>query len=81
MKIKSLTFRIFISTFFVGTLVYFICAFLFISNMYGYFENQIFNELKAESDFLENYVTSGHAEAIGKIKTENRITLIHPDGT
>ena len=52
MKPKSLSFRIFINTFFVGTLIYFICAFLFISNMYGYFEKQIFSELKTESFFL-----------------------------
>ena len=45
MKSKSLTFRIFINTFFVGTFIYFICAFLFISNMYGYFEKQIFLKL------------------------------------
>ena len=56
MKSKSLTFKIFINTFLVGTLIYFVCAFLFISNMYSYFENQIFSELITESNFLEKYV-------------------------
>ncbi|MCR5762066.1 MAG: hypothetical protein K6G00_01635 [Treponema sp.] len=81
MKNKSLTFRIFINTFFVGTLVYFICAFLFISNMYGYFENQIFSELETESTFLENYVLSSRLEYLASLKTKTRITLIHSDGT
>ena len=81
MKPKSLTFRIFINTFFVGTLIYFICAFLFISNMYGYFEKQIFSELKTESLFLENSVLNQQLDHLSELQTENRITLIHSDGT
>lgn len=81
MKNKSLTFRIFINTFLVGTLIYFICAFLFISNMYGYFENQIFSELKTESNFLENFVLNQQFAQLSSLQTENRITLIHSDGT
>lgn len=81
MKSKSLTFRIFINTFLVGTLIYFICAFLFISNMYSYFEKQIFSELQTESTFLENYVLQEELEQLGKLQTSNRITLIHSDGT
>lgn len=81
MKNKSLTFRIFINTFLVGTLIYFICAFLFISNMYGYFENQIFSELKTESNFLENLVLNQQFSQLSSLQTENRITLIHSDGT
>lgn len=81
MKNKSLTFRIFINTFLTGTLIYFICAFLFISNMYGYFENQIFSELKTESIFLEDYVLQGDFEHLASLQTSNRITLIHSDGT
>ena len=81
MKNKSLTFRIFINTFLTGTLIYFICAFLFISNMYNYFEKQIFSELETECSFLENYVLGGKTELLGSFKTSNRITLIHSDGT
>lgn len=81
MKNKSLTFRIFINTFFVGTLIYFICAFLFISNMYGYFEKQIFSELETESYFLENYVLENNLDHLSSIQTSNRITIIHSDGT
>lgn len=81
MKNKSLTYRIFINTFLVGTLVYFICAFLFISNMYGYFETQIFNQLETECNFLEKYVLNNEINEILKLKTKNRITLIHSDGT
>lgn len=81
MKNKSLMFKIFINTFFVGTLIYFICAFLFISNMYGYFENQIFSELQTESSFLEPAVLEGNINQISTLQTENRITLIHSDGT
>lgn len=80
MKTKSLTFKIFINTFFVGTLVYFICAFLFISNMYNYFEKQIFSELETESVFLENVIKNQNIENLSKIKTSNRITLIDFDG-
>ena len=80
MKPKSLSFRIFINTFFVGTLIYFICAFLFISNMYSYFENQIFSELQTESNFLETYVLQGNLEQLENLQTTNRITLIHSDG-
>lgn len=54
MKSKSLTFRIFINTFLVGTLVYFVCAFMFFGNLYTHFEQQIFNELESESIFLED---------------------------
>lgn len=81
MKNTSLTFRIFINTFFVGALIYFICAFLFISNMYGYFEKQIFSELQTESFFLENYVLENKLNEISSLQTTNRITLIHSDGT
>lgn len=81
MKKKSLTFRIFINTFLVGTLIYFICALLFISVMYSYFEKQIFSELQTESNFLEKYVLENEVEYISSIKTDNRITLIHHDGT
>lgn len=84
MKNKSLTFNIFTSTFFVGVLVYFLCAFIFLSNMYGYFEKQIFLELETESCLLEGYdlyENSTDLERISKLKTKNRITLIHTDGT
>ncbi|MDO4505682.1 MAG: ATP-binding protein [Spirochaetales bacterium] len=80
MKSKSLTFRIFINTFLVGTLIYFICAFLFISNMYTYFEKQIFSELQTESNFLEKYILDEELGHLASIKTKNRITLIHSDG-
>ena len=84
MKNKSLTFKIFLSTFSVGVLVYFLCAFIFITNMYSYFEKQIFKELKTESTLLEGYdlsEASSDLVSIKKLKTQNRITLIHPDGT
>lgn len=77
---KSLTFRIFINTFLSGTLVYFICVFLFISNMYGYFEKQIFSELETESNFLENYVLSSQMNELSSLKTSNRITIINSEG-
>ena len=79
MKNKSLTFRIFINTFLVGTLVYFICAFMFLGNLYTHFEQQIFNELESESIFLEDYVLTGDLLNLQNLKTKNRITLIHGD--
>ena len=81
MKNKSLTFRIFINTFLVGTLVYFICAFMFFGNLYTHFEEQIFNELESESIFLEDYVLNGDLVKLQNLKTKNRITLIHSDGS
>ncbi len=81
MKNKSLTFRIFINTFLVGTLVYFICAFMFFGNLYTHFEEQIFNELESESIFLEDYVLNGDLLKLQKLETKNRITLIHSDGS
>ena len=80
MKNKSLTFRIFTNTFSVGAFIYFICAFLFISNMYGYFEKQIFSELETESNFLESYVLENNLVRLGSLKTANRITLIDSTG-
>ena len=81
MKNKSLTFRIFINTFLVGTLVYFICAFMFLGNLYTHFEQQILNELESESIFLEDYVLTGDLLTLKNLKTKNRITLIHTDGS
>ncbi len=81
MKSKSLTFRIFISTFLVGTLVYFVCAFMFFGNLYTHFEQQIFKELESESVFLEEYVLNGDLLKLQNLKTKNRITLIHADGS
>lgn len=78
---KSLTFRIFINTILLGTLIYFICLLLFISNLYRYFEKQIFSELKTESILLENYVTNSQLDYLSDLDTKNRITLIHPDGS
>lgn len=81
MKNKSLTFRIFISSFLVGTLVYFVSAFMFFGNLYTHFEQQIFSELESESVFLEDYVLNGELAKLQNLKTKNRITLIHSDGS
>lgn len=82
MKSKSLTFRIFLSTFFVGTLIYFLCALIFISNIYGYFERKIFSELETEAVFLEQYLADSNLADLKKFNSiKNRITLIHNDGT
>lgn len=82
MKTKSLTFRIFFSTVVVGIIVYFVSVFILISNMYGYFEKQIFGELETEATFLEKYVESSDFDELEKLQSvKNRITLIHSDGT
>lgn len=82
MKTKSLTFRIFFSTVLVGIIVYFVSVFILISNMYGYFERQIFGELETEAAFLEKYVESADFDSLSKFQSvKNRITLIHSDGT
>lgn len=82
MKSKSLTFRIFLSTFLVGTLVYFLCAVFFISNIYSYFEKKIFNELETEAIFLEHFIKDSDAGELKKFDSiKNRITLIGKDGT
>lgn len=82
MKSKSLTFRIFLSTFFVGTLIYFLCALIFISNIYSYFERKIFSELETEAVFLEQYLADSNLTDLKKFNSiKNRITLIHKDGT
>lgn len=82
MKSKSLTFRIFLSTFSVGTLIYFLCALIFISNIYGYFERKIFSELETEAVFLEQYIADSNLADLKKFNSiKNRITLIHKDGT
>ena len=81
MKSKSLTFRIFANTFLVGALVYLICAILFVSNMYSYFEKQIFQELETEASFIEEDANEGRIDKLSKLKTKNRITLIHRDGS
>lgn len=82
MKSKSLTFRIFLSTFFVGTLIYFLCALIFISNIYGYFERKIFSELETQAVFLEQYLADSNLADLKKFNSiKNRITLIHKDGT
>lgn len=82
MKTKSLTFRIFLSTLSVGVLVYFLCALIFISNMYNYFEKQIFNELETEATFLEKYAENFDLNSLSGFNTiKNRITLIHNNGT
>lgn len=82
MKSKSLTFRIFLSTFSVGTLIYFLCALIFISNIYSYFERKIFSELETEAVFLEQYIADSNLSDLKKFNSiKNRITLIHNDGT
>ena len=81
MKSKSLTFRIFANTFLVGALVYLICAILFVSNMYSYFEKQIFQELETEASFIEEDANEGRIDKLSRLKTKNRITLIHRDGS
>ncbi|MGN0739698.1 MAG: sensor histidine kinase [Treponema sp.] len=81
MKKKSLTFKIFTSIFFIGTLIYLVCAVLFISNTYTYFEKQIFNELETEVSLLQHYAETNRTSELAELKTKNRITLIHPDGT
>lgn len=81
-KTKSLTFRIFLSMISVGIIVYFVCVLLFISNMYNYFEKQIFNELETEATFIEKYAENCDFESLSQFNSiKNRITLIHSDGT
>lgn len=79
-KEKSLTFAIFKSTFLLGSLVYFLCAIMFISNLYNYFEQQIFNELENEATFIEDFILNRQYEEIRNFDTKNRITLIHKNG-
>lgn len=79
-KEKSLTFAIFKSTFLLGSLVYFLCAIMFISNLYNYFEQQIFNELENEATFIENFILNHQYDEIRNFDTKNRITLIHKNG-
>ena len=55
MKTKFLSLKIFSSIFITGVLIYFVCAFLFITNLYNYFEKQIFSELETESFFIDDY--------------------------
>lgn len=74
MRVKSLTFRIFINTFLVGVAVYFVCAVIFIDSFYRYFEDKIFSELENECDYLS--LLPDFAE----IKTGNRITVIDFQG-
>lgn len=79
-KEKSLTFTIFKGTFLLGTLVYFLCAIMFISNLYNYFEQQIFNELENEATFIEDFILNHQYDEIRNFDTKNRITLIHKNG-
>ena len=81
MKSKSLSIRIFATTFFAGALVYLVFAFVFTMDMHSYFERQIFSELETESSLLSEYVIRGEVDEIEKLALKNRITLIHSDGT
>lgn len=82
MKKKSLTFRIFLSTFLVGTGVYFVYSLLFISNIYSNFEKKFFDELETESGFVELYALKTNQNELNALNSiKNRITLIHSDGT
>lgn len=80
-KSPSLTLSIFFGTFFTGILVYSVCAVIFVFNMYGYFERQVFSELALEAEFLEEFVLTKEFSKFANLKTQNRITLIHSDGT
>ena len=80
-KSPSLTLSIFLGTFFTGILVYSVCAVIFVFNMYGYFERQVFSELALEAEFLEEFVLTKEFSKFANLKTQNRITLIHSDGT
>ena len=80
MKTKFLSLKIFSSIFITGVLIYFVCAFLFITNLYNYFEKQIFSELETESFFIDDYAENHNFTELKKIKTKNRITLIDSDG-
>ncbi len=82
MKTKSLTFRIFFSTVLIGILVYFSCIFILGSNMYEYFEKQIFAELETQATFIEKFAETADFSELKQIQPiKNRITLIHNDGT
>lgn len=63
-------------------MVYFLCALIFISNIYGYFERKIFSELETEAVFLEHYIAESDISDLKKFNSvKNRITLIGKDGT
>ncbi len=80
-KSKSLSMGIFWSSFLSGALVYLVCSFLFILNMYSYFERQIFDELESEASLILDYTLEGKTDSLSKLKIKNRITLINSDGT
>ena len=77
----SMTVTIFLNTFLVGTLIYFLCAFAFINQLYRYFENQIYNELEVEAQYILHGINSSGEKYLDNIDSTNRITLIHKDGT
>ena len=54
---------------------------MYVSNMYKYFEKQIFKELETESLFFEKVILSQNIEQLSSINTKNRISIIHSDGT
>lgn len=81
MKSKSLTFTIFKNTFIVGILVYFFCSAFFMSHLYSYFEEQLFNELETQCDFLIFGMENNEKDFLLKLESKNRITLVDSDGT
>lgn len=75
---------IFLNTFLVGTAVYFLCAVIFITSLYAYFEDKIFDELEIEARILEQIFANEGLEdftIISDLAIKNRITLVSTNGS
>ena len=54
---------------------------MFVKELYKYFEGRIFKELETEAVFLREAVKASGINFLSNINTDNRITIIDPDGS
>ena len=64
LKRKSLTKLIFLATFLVGSVVYFLCSVMFITQLNKYYEGQIYKELRLQSQFISKLLEVSDINAI-----------------
>ena len=76
-----MTTKIFQNTVLIAILVIILCTAMFLGILYGYFEDQVFDELASEAALAgHGFELEGQAYLEG-VDTGNRITLVAPDGT
>lgn len=76
-----MTGKIFKNMLTLGVVVFLLCAIIFMSALYGYFEERVYLELQSEAELAAQGLTTGGLDFFEGLHTTDRLTWVDADGT